>query len=131
MNHDRSEASGAGSSPDLRRIWVSEFFRHSRIPSDMFIEKVAQNASARNIARRLGDDISEEKAILDSRLSDGSCVPAVIPPCSLQGVILAAKSLIRLGRRNHCGFRCGPAIAAGDECSFNKSRGNWLSTASE
>ena len=39
--------------------------------------------AVKNIARRLGDDISEAKPILDSRLPDGSRVAAVIPPCSL------------------------------------------------
>jgi pilus assembly protein CpaF len=47
--------------------------------------------AVRNIARRLGDDISEEKPILDSRLPDGSRVAAVIPPCSLQGVTLTIR----------------------------------------
>src|SRR6202048_4805951 len=42
--------------------------------------------AVKNIARRLGDDISEAKPILDSRLPDGSRVAAVIPPCSLPGV---------------------------------------------
>jgi len=42
--------------------------------------------AVKNIARRLGDDISESKPILDSRLPDGSRVAAVIPPCSLGGV---------------------------------------------
>ena len=40
--------------------------------------------AVKNIARRLGDDISEAKPILDSRLPDGSRVAAVIPPCSLR-----------------------------------------------
>src|SRR5579862_600361 len=44
--------------------------------------------AVKNIARRLGDDISESKPILDSRLPDGSRVAAVIPPCSLRGVTL-------------------------------------------
>jgi len=44
-----------------------------------------------NIARRLGDDISEAKPILDSRLPDGSRVAAVIPPCSLNGVTLTIR----------------------------------------
>jgi hypothetical protein len=35
--------------------------------------------AVKNIARRLGDDISEAKPILDSRLPDGSRVAAVIP----------------------------------------------------
>ena len=40
--------------------------------------------AVRNIARLLGDDISEEQPILDARLPDGSRVAAVIPPCSLR-----------------------------------------------
>jgi pilus assembly protein CpaF len=44
-----------------------------------------------NIARRLGDDISESKPILDSRLPDGSRVAAVIPPCSVNGVTLTIR----------------------------------------
>ncbi len=47
--------------------------------------------AVRNIARRLGDDISEEKPILDSRLPDGSRVAAVIQPCSLNGVTLTIR----------------------------------------
>ena len=39
--------------------------------------------AVKNIARRLGGDISESHPILDSRLPDGSRVAAVIPPCSL------------------------------------------------
>ncbi len=63
--------------------------------------------AVKNIARRLGDDISEAKPILDSRLPDGSRVAAVIPPCSLRGVTLTIRKftarrfemedLIRLG----------------------------------
>src|SRR6185295_17299051 len=40
----------------------------------------------KNIARLLGDDISESKPILDARLPDGSRVAAVIPPCSQGGI---------------------------------------------
>jgi len=47
--------------------------------------------AVKNIARRLGDDISESKPILDSRLPDGSRVAAVIPPCSLNGVVLTIR----------------------------------------
>src|SRR5262250_1813255 len=47
--------------------------------------------AVKNIARRLGDDISELKPILDSRLPDGSRVAAVIPPCSLGGVTLTIR----------------------------------------
>jgi pilus assembly protein CpaF len=47
--------------------------------------------AVKNIARRLGGDISEEKPILDSRLPDGSRIAAVIPPCSLGGVTLTIR----------------------------------------
>jgi pilus assembly protein CpaF len=51
----------------------------------------ALTVAVKNIARRLGDDISESKPILDSRLPDGSRVAAVIPPCSLGGVTLTIR----------------------------------------
>jgi pilus assembly protein CpaF len=67
--------------------------------------------AVKNIARRLGDDISETKPILDSRLPDGSRVAAVIPPCSLGGVTLTIRKfsarsfemtdLVRVGTLNH------------------------------
>jgi pilus assembly protein CpaF len=74
-------------------------------PTSVFIEKrgrleqvtgisMGENAlmvAVKNIARRLGDDISEAKPILDSRLPDGSRVAAVIPPCSLRGVTLTIR----------------------------------------
>ena len=47
--------------------------------------------AVKNIARRLGNDISERDPILDSRLPDGSRVAAVIPPCSLGGVTLTIR----------------------------------------
>jgi pilus assembly protein CpaF len=47
--------------------------------------------AVKNIARRLGNDISESKPILDSRLPDGSRVAAVIPPCSLDGITLTIR----------------------------------------
>lgn len=47
--------------------------------------------AVRNIARALGDDISEEQPILDARLEDGSRVAAVFPPCSLGGTTLTIR----------------------------------------
>jgi pilus assembly protein CpaF len=47
--------------------------------------------AVKNIARRLGNDISGASPILDSRLPDGSRVAAVIPPCSLHGVTLTIR----------------------------------------
>jgi pilus assembly protein CpaF len=43
------------------------------------------------IARKLGDDFSEKKPILDARLPDGSRVAAVRPPCSLDGITLTIR----------------------------------------
>jgi pilus assembly protein CpaF len=63
--------------------------------------------AVKNIARRLGDDISEAKPILDSRLPDGSRVAAVIPPCSLRGVTLTIRKFS--GRH----FEIDDLIAAG------------------
>ncbi len=74
-------------------------------PSHIFIEKAGfiepvQGISlgekslmiaVKNIARRLGNDISESRPILDSRLPDGSRVAAVIPPCSVNGVTLTIR----------------------------------------
>jgi pilus assembly protein CpaF len=69
------------------------------IEKDGFIETVqginlgekSLMVAVKNIARRLGDDISESKPILDSRLPDGSRVAAVIPPCSVNGVTLTIR----------------------------------------
>jgi len=47
--------------------------------------------AVKNIARRLGGEISESHPILDSRLPDGSRVAAVIPPSSLNGVTLTIR----------------------------------------
>lgn len=47
--------------------------------------------AVRNMARALGDDISEEKPLLDSRLPDGSRVAAVFSPCSLGGTTLTIR----------------------------------------
>ncbi len=72
---------------------------HVFIEKNGFIEKIPGLSlgekslliAVKNIARRLGDDISEAKPILDSRLPDGSRVAAVIPPCSLTGVTLTIR----------------------------------------
>jgi pilus assembly protein CpaF len=55
------------------------------------LEERSLKVAVKHIARRLGDDISESKPILDSRLADGSRVAAVIPPCSLSGVTLTIR----------------------------------------
>src|SRR5712664_2819667 len=84
--------------PDISEIMVNG-------PEHIFIEKAGHLQSVpdvkftseslivavKNIARRLGDDISESKPILDSRLPDGSRVAAVLSPCSVLGVALTIR----------------------------------------
>lgn len=84
--------------PDISEIMVNG-------PERVFIEKAGHlqpvpgvkltheslMVAVKNIARRLGDDISEATPILDSRLPDGSRVAALIPPCSVQGVSLTIR----------------------------------------
>jgi pilus assembly protein CpaF len=84
--------------PDISEIMVNG-------PEKIFIEKAGYLqrvpgvkltpesliVAVKNIARRLGDDISDEKPILDSRLPDGSRVAAVIPPCSIYGLTLTIR----------------------------------------
>src|SRR5438128_12294272 len=84
--------------PDISEIMVnagSRIFieRNGELEAvtGVVLSEQALYAAVKNIARRLGDDISETKPILDSRLPDGSRVAAVIPPCSLAGVTLTIR----------------------------------------
>src|SRR6266853_3563480 len=84
--------------PDISEIMVNG-------PEHIFIEKAGYLlavpgvkltpqsliVAVKNIARRLGSDISDSKPILDSRLPDGSRVAVVIPPCSVNGVTLTIR----------------------------------------
>src|SRR5713226_7990282 len=100
--------------PDISEIMVnagSRIFveKHGQLAAvtGITISEQALCAAVKNIARRLGDDISEERPILDSRLPDGSRVAAVIPPCSLNGVVLT----IRKFNARH--FAIGDLIGSG------------------
>jgi pilus assembly protein CpaF len=72
---------------------------HIFMEKDGFVEPVPDihlgekflMVAVKNIARRLGDDISESNPILDTRLPDGSRVAAVIPPCSVNGITLTIR----------------------------------------
>lgn len=85
------------------------------VPGVSIPEKSLQVA-VRNIARALGDEISEEKPLLDSRLPDGSRVAAAIPPCSVGGTTLTirkfhsrfftAEELVRTGTLSQALLDC-------------------------
>jgi len=84
--------------PDISEIMVNgpdrvfiERDGHLQSVPDVRLTHESLIVAVKNIARRLGDDISEAKPILDSRLPDGSRVAAVIPPCSIQGVALTIR----------------------------------------
>jgi pilus assembly protein CpaF len=74
---------------------------------DVRLDERNLQVAVKNIARALGDDVSEEQPILDARLPDGSRVAAVCPPCSVGGTTLAvrkfqtrfftAEELVRIG----------------------------------
>jgi pilus assembly protein CpaF len=88
------------------RVFVEKHGAMVEVAGVALSEKSLQVA-VRNIARLLGDDISPENPLLDSRLPDGSRVAAVFAPCSVVGTILAirkfhgerytATELVRLG----------------------------------
>jgi pilus assembly protein CpaF len=71
-------------------IFIERDGHLEQVPGVSIAEKSLQIA-VRNIARALGDEISEEKPLLDSRLPDGSRVAAVIPPCSVGGTTLTIR----------------------------------------
>ncbi len=73
-----------------KRVFIEKQGFLQQVPGVSIGDKSLMVA-VKNIARRLGDDISESKPILDSRLPDGSRVAAVIPPCSLGGVTLTIR----------------------------------------
>ena len=72
------------------RVFIERACVLQKVP-DLVLSEKSLMVAVKNIARRLGDDISEQKPILDSRLPDGSRVAAVIPPCSIHGVTLTIR----------------------------------------
>src|SRR5205085_3710880 len=72
------------------RIFIEKHGQLLPVPG-ITISEQALCAAVKNIARRLGDDISDAKPILDSRLPDGSRVAAILPPCSIDGITLTIR----------------------------------------
>jgi pilus assembly protein CpaF len=89
-----------------RRVFIERAGLLEEVP-DVHLDERNLKVAVKNIARALGDDVSEEKPILDSRLPDGSRVAAVFPPCSVGGTTLTirkfqtkfftADELVRIG----------------------------------
>ena len=88
------------------RIFVEREGRLEAV-ADVVVREQNLRVAVRNLARALGDDISEERPLLDSRLPDGSRVAAALPPVSLGGTTLtirkfqsrlfSAEELVRIG----------------------------------
>jgi pilus assembly protein CpaF len=88
------------------RVFIERRGTLEEVPGVAMEEKTLQIA-VKNIARRLGDEISDERPVLDSRLPDGSRVAAIFPPCSIGGTTLTirkfaahlytAEELLRIG----------------------------------
>ena len=100
--------------PDISDILINGeravfFEKNGRIEraSGVTIPERSLQVAARNIARALGDEVSEEKPVLDSRLPDGSRVAIVLLPVSVGGTAISirkfqnrrynAEELARLG----------------------------------
>ena len=76
------------------RVFTERQGKIEPVPGIELNEK-SLHVALRNIARLLGDDISESKPILDARLPDGSRVAAVIPlhPVVWEGLLSLFASL--------------------------------------
>jgi len=71
-------------------VFIEKFGEMNAVPGVTLSEKSLQVA-IRHIARVLGDDINDERPILDARLPDGSRVTAIISPCSINGTSIAIR----------------------------------------
>ena len=84
--------------PEVSEIMVNAggrvFVEHHGVVEEatgVHLAEKSLQVAVRNIARTLGDDVSEQQPILDARLPDGSRVAAVIPPCSVGGTTLTIR----------------------------------------
>ena len=92
---DVSEIMVNGGAARLRRTRRRTVDRGARRP----IDERNLRSPCKNIARALGDDISEEQPMLDARLPDGSRVAAVFPPCAVHGTTLTIRKFRRTSSR--------------------------------
>ena len=73
-----------------RRVFIERDGRLAEVPG-VHLDERNLRVAVQNIARALGDDVSEAQPILDARLPDGSRVAAVVPPCSVGGTTLTIR----------------------------------------
>ena len=73
------------------RVFIERGGLLEPMPEAVMIPERQRQAAVRNIARLLGDDISEEMPLLDARLPDGSRLAAVMPPASVGGTVIAIR----------------------------------------
>ena len=78
------------------RIFVERLGEIVEVPQ-VILDAGYLTVAVKNIARLLGDDISETKPILDARLPDGSRVAAILSPCSVGGTTLTIR---KFGKRD-------------------------------
>lgn len=90
QNPDVTEVMVNGS----RRVFIECHGQLIEVP-DVHVDERNLRVAVQNMARALGDDISERQPILDARLADGSRVAAVVPPCSVGGTTLTIRKFQR------------------------------------
>lgn len=73
-----------------RRVFIERDGLVSEVPG-IAVDERQLLTGIKIIARSLGDEISDAKPILDSRLPDGSRVAAMLPPCSVDGITLTIR----------------------------------------
>src|SRR5260370_9097415 len=67
------------------RVFIERAGQLESVPN-VSLSQATLNAAVKNIARRLGDDVSEIKPILDSRLPDVSHLTAIMPPSHIPAI---------------------------------------------
>ena len=73
-----------------RAVFFEKYGRMQLLP-DVTISEKSLQVAARNIARALGGEISEEDPILDSRLPNGSRVAIILSAVSVGGTTVAIR----------------------------------------
>ena len=77
-------------------VFVERYGRLEAVPAAR-LRPLQVHRAALAIARGVGDDITEERPLLDARLPDGSRVAAVLPPCSFGGPALTIRKFSQGG----------------------------------